>query len=593
MSASTPRSHDMATNLMALFPADEHSYIRWQSRSSEHAHTKPTVTVKEALTLDLYAAHLDAASFAGPGAVGVKLSALHDGHRVCQTLVLDLDSTPLAELRASALIDTLQAAELYPYVTRGSTGRGCHIYLFLTTAIRSASAVSHLQDLRRLVLLAFPSAKLDAFPTASANGGRAVYMPYRGASTDGLGANPLLDPGNDYMPVPLQEAAHLVSRSEPTVLSNFRDETPADQPSFQRHIVTIDVGSPSPDARFELEALRVRGSWRLGVRNSLTLGFSAFASSGLHIEGSRIIAVIRKLHRDSGLFEVSMADDEKRLIDAVARTLTRVKAGRPVAWHPYYGAAGVPSPSIGRPREQQQANNDLIERLPQLRWDGRTGLTDQAVYWTLVYLALRVGHHHELGVAVRVSRRDLAIQANVADKTEQHTLKRLKTMGLVTSGHRAYHKDVGSLVLTCSSRSDDSSPQSTPLYSSKGNTVPDWVEVRQHAAFRARCLGRCAGLIVATLTLHASTPIPLTELSEYVQRPARTLKLPLERLTDVNIVDVQGGNVSLCQDARSRLDDVANVRGAIRAAQNQKEGHERERELYRHRSAMWQAKRAA
>src|SRR5690606_35886030 len=75
-------SSTRAANLMALFPGGDSAFLKW--RATTGSGRKPTATRHQAPTMADYAEHLAAASFAGPGAIGVKLARTsEDGNIVC------------------------------------------------------------------------------------------------------------------------------------------------------------------------------------------------------------------------------------------------------------------------------------------------------------------------------------------------------------------------------------------------------------------------------------------------------------------------------------------------------------------------------
>lgn len=317
------------------------------------------------------------------------------------------------------------------------------------------------------------------------------------------------------------------------------------------------------------------------MRNHLVKGFTAYAASGLGMDEPKVLRAITTLHCSSA---APHAEEELTAwLTAARRTLQRHAHGERVAWHPYYNAAGVTPPApVGSSLALEARRAALQRHAAELSFLGRTGLTDRALYEALVELALQHGGLDARGLAVRVSRRDLASRANLSDNGAMNALKRLRARGLVQiPSQRRQPGQAGSIVLTIEVNAKQRT-QSTPK-PIELPTEQEWVRCFAHVAFRRGSLGPIAALIVAQLQQGGAAGVSVRVLAKRLERAPWRLKHPIDRLVFYGVIEaVESGRLlRLTADFEARLDVAAEQTGAVRARARQKERHEVERTAYR------------
>lgn len=114
-------------------------------------------------------------------------------------------------------------------------------------------------------------------------------------------------------------------------------------------------------------------------------------------------------------------------------------------------------------REQAKSNvNFKLQQLGQWRlecsWKGRGGATDRDVFYALLSIAGKYGWDHREGVTVAASIRDLALEANIGEKTVRNSLKRLHEHSGVRTLKIGGGRKASTFLLTCGSISDSKLP---------------------------------------------------------------------------------------------------------------------------------------
>src|SRR5690606_26586045 len=134
-----------------------------------------------------------------------------------------------------------------------------------------------------------------------------------------------------------------------------------------------------------------------------------------------------------------------------------------IAWRPFYQQAGVTPPTpVGRSDAHVLRVQALQSHCKTIHFAGTTALSDRALYETLIELAKRVGSLHNDDILVRVSRRDLALLANMSDNGARNAVTRLKQRGLVKPLPGVQRGETGSLILVVPPGTANERTQSTP-----------------------------------------------------------------------------------------------------------------------------------
>lgn len=253
---ATPLHGDRTTCLMHLFPGDQRSHLYWEGTTREGK--KRTVTRHAAPLESAFRRHLDPASEPGPGAIGVKFAYETSGgtRRSC-CLALDLDELTVNQVRSTGLVDTLDGLGIRPYFTTGSTGRGCHMFVFADADLPLDHARKGLLALAQLVQEVAPGTRVETFPSSGLVGGKGLFLPYRGAGLDGFGANPLLDSVNDWARVPLEGALDLILRTSRESIFQLTQQVRPTESSVPARTMDAATSSETNLQRFEAEVARL------------------------------------------------------------------------------------------------------------------------------------------------------------------------------------------------------------------------------------------------------------------------------------------------------------------------------------------------
>lgn len=578
-SAALPVLSRLAEALLALFPgnAKRHNCVT----ALEGGQKRAPVRRRGAGPAE-YARHLDPTAYAGVGTLGVfpaRRSAA--GGWVTSFVALDCDATPPEGLQV--VTDALIDSGVFPYLTRGTTGRGAHLYLFLAEPLELEPAHHAARTLAAWTGDLLQRAPVEYRPSSPDAEGSAIFLPYRGAALDGLGFNPLLDPAAGLVPIALAEAERRVHRTPPHALLALAERiaTAAPEPAeaapstFDAPVV---LEPQERDAAWQLELERVRRHWVEGKRQTLAMGLSAYGLVGLRLD----VEVVRR-----GLLELvtERVDEEReRRLQAFELTRVKVERGKPFAWRSYYESAGLTPPSA-----RSGVTSDAVlrrleavgERLAHGRWGGQGGQSERAVLAALVWYAWRFGRLHPEGVSLTLGVRSLALRAGTEVKTVIKALKRLERAGRVRRDktRRRRREEAGVLVLKVSEEKLLHS-YSSPMEQLGG--LLEWCNLYTHPAFATRRLGRvCGELFLALL----ASPEPMTQSAwaRSIFRQPRDCRPHIARLVDHDLVDIQGGRCAVTGGWRDALERAARLTGADRAQERRRLQAEMDREVFRTR----------
>lgn len=587
LSACSTRASDLASQLKELFPPHPslHNCITQLDGTSK---TAPVVWT--AATLKEYGVHLAPASRGGVGALGMYLGEKTEADGLVwwstSFLVLDFDGSRPTEL--VSFINTLAGLGILTYATTGTTGRGAHLYIFLSLLLsqkRAHAAVKHLQAVAHDVGLGLPEIR----PSSWLGNGSPIFLPYRAAGEDGFGVNPLLDPENDLRPVNLGDAHERVRRVAPNVLEAACRELggkaagPVQRDTSSKKIHKGNLrqkASISDPLAAELE--RLAEMFVEPHRQNIIMGVTAYGVRGLGLSGPAVREAVEKFIQQND------RKDYKRRLEAVNYTIKKYARGGLVAWHEFYQRAGVEVPHRVGVSDEVLAQLELAQQLVAYpaAWPGRKGASERSLVQAFVEVLGVHGKLHDDGVATSISQRNLAENARVGTATCQKALRRLRERGLMRPDKSKKRKaeDADVLVLL-----KEGVHKLLHSFSTKGG-LNEWDSLYTHPAFMHGKLGKStAALLIALLA--AETPLTRPELAKRVGRESRAIRRLLEKLLEHEVILGKDGAYQVMTDWEGALERAAQVTGAYRSLVRQEERHVTEREMFHTMLAMTRSAR--
>ncbi len=377
---------------------------------------KEVVTYRRQARPSDYRTHLQASPVGAlglfPGFVGVEERCGDRVRRrwVCRWAVLDLDypqdPEKALEIAAQWARRLRERGFEATFVSRGTTGRGSHLWLFFgdpqpqPLVYRALAAVaSRIEEASGI--------RPELRPSAPYRAGAAVILPYIGALRDGIGLNPLLDP-ETYMPISLGKALYnrVLWGADDGALEALTREHVEERRRRAERIRTREEAW-----RDEVE--RVRREWENGRREVLALGLSGF---GWHLR-------VDYREVESALHELARGEpesDRRRILSRLDYTWKRAQQGGAVSYRRWYEEAGLEPPTgPGKPRP---AELEALRRRVQ-----PTNPADLAVWHTILRLLEVHGRRTEDGQALTlaISQRALAEEAGVSKGAVYNALRRL------------------------------------------------------------------------------------------------------------------------------------------------------------------------
>ncbi len=296
---------------------------------------KKVITIHRGARTEDYARHLSIDSIDGVDALGIIPTypeQVEGKNRwFVSFLALDFDTLSLAEVMR--LVAALEGYRVYVYLDRGTTGRGVHLYIFLSSPLPQGEAHEVLTTIANLSLhigLPYP----EFMPSSASGSGKGIFLPYRGAAENGFGVNPLID--FDGTQIPLDAADPDATEGEifktevedlKTLVEDLSvtDSRPTASPDTSNTLPTSGTYAGGLEA-WDAEMTRLGKVWVEGKRQHLTLGATAYGIRSLGIPADRIKSSIEALERASSDPEV----DQR--MKAVDRTVQRHVRGERVAW---------------------------------------------------------------------------------------------------------------------------------------------------------------------------------------------------------------------------------------------------------------------
>ncbi len=515
---------------------------------------KSVVTIKRGAQPQDYAKHLSPDSHGGTGALGVNPTYPQEfGGRLrwfVRFLALDYDSVNKQEIYC--LIALLEQYRVYVYLDEGTTGRGLHLYVFLSEPLPQGEAhraLTTIASLSKQQKLPYP----EFMPSSASEPGKGVFLPYRGAAEDGFGANPLIDPYGEQ--IALGRIEDEVFRTEVEDLRVFVEE-------FGRHFENKSQATQSPSYHpndtgtydgalkaLEAEVTRLEGFWVESKRQHLALGASAYGVS-LGMSAERIREDIETLESASYPPEV---DDR---LGAVNRTIERHVRGERVAWRKFYALADVEPPRGMRIVAwdvllKLQVLDDSLRSAP---FKGMAGFSDLDVLDSLIEVGRKYGKPHAQGVEVSISTRQLAEIARTGQDTIVNSLKRLAKVGWVKRWNRSRGSNSGSLVLLI----DDKDVISHELDDENMDRIPI-----PRLRWGAGKLGKSVRPILQNL--QGLQPCTRADVARAMGRESRSIRNPVNRLVKQELVeyDEVTNTYSLPADFQVRLFSVLVADGTL------------------------------
>jgi len=525
--------------LRELFPGHPARHLLCNSvyRNESGQATKKVITIHRGASVEDYSKHLDSENHEGRGALGI-IPTFPDStggktRWFVSFLSLDYDSIGVEEVMP--LIAMLEEYRVYVYLDRGTTGRGVHLYVFLSDPLPQREAheiLATIADLSKHLGLPYP----EFMPSSPHRAGKGIFLPYRGAAEDGLGANSLIDPvGGVEIPLDLVK-----SEAYGTEVGDLRDFAKSlgavgskSRTSHESSYNPIDVGTYTGGLEaWGAEMTKLKEVWAEGRRQNLTLGATAYGIS-LGIPDERIKADIETLETASSNPEL---DNRLRAVDC---TIEQHAKGERIAWRRFYDLADVRPPRGNRaaPWEVLLRLQVLGYRLSGIPFKGMAGFTDLDVLEALIEVGKKYGKLHSEGVEISISTRDLALVARVSRDTIFKSIMRLTEDGWIKRSSRGEGTDSGSLVLLV----DEEDVNSHELSPDRDVTDDD---VMFHIIPRFRWgggkLGKTARPILQIL--QRLQPCTRADVARAMERESRGIRNPMNRLWEYGLVDYDEGS---------------------------------------------------
>ncbi len=404
-------SRDYPSILQGLFPGHPARRLLCTGVCPDESgkNKKKVITIKRGAWPEDYSKHLDPKSYAGEGALGIIPTYSKDiGEKTrwrVRFLSLDYDSVSMPMVMD--LVAMLEEYRVYVYLDQGTTGRGVHLYVFPSFPLSQAEAhkvLITIANLSKQLKLPFP----EFMPSSASGPSKGIFLPYRGATDDGLGANPLIDPiGGEH--ISLEAVESEVFRTDVEDLRALVENLGSTQSeSRATHALSygrIDTSTYDGALKaWDAEMARLKEVWVEGKRQNLTLGASAYGIS-IGMSAERIRGDIETMERASSNPEV---DDR---LKAVNGTIERHVKGERIAWRKWYLLADVEPPRGNRivPWEVTLRLQVLEDRLRSSLFKGMGGFTDMDVLDSLIEVGKKYGKLHAEGVEISISTRNLAL----------------------------------------------------------------------------------------------------------------------------------------------------------------------------------------
>ncbi len=546
---------------------------------------KKVITVHQGAQLEDYLRHLSIGSIEGVNALGINPTYPEQrgeqSRWMVKFLALDFDALKLPDVMQ--LIAVLEEHRVYVYADTGTTGRGIHLYIFLYAPLPQWEAhkvLTTIANLSKSLGLPYP----EFMPSSASGPSRGIFLPYRGAEEDGLGANPLIDPNSGAF-IPLGEAEEEIAKTEAIDLQIFIEDLNGDGAYHSTFQDTVDATSRDAigtgtyaDAvkAWQAEVKRLDRFWIEGRRQHLALGVAAYGLT-IGITADTIRKDIKCLETKSDSPEV------KERLKAVDGTVEKHDRGDRVAYRKWYRLADVEPPVGGRvvPYEVFLKLKILEEKLRCANFKGVGGLTDFDVLTELLEVGRRYGESHPWGVKVSISVRDLALRARAGATTISASLKRLEEREprWVKRLDRGVGTNSGSVVLSISKEDVDSYelPEEDTEAEGQGKT-------NFHIPYFRWGTGELGKMIRPILQhLQVLQPCLRADIARAMGRNSRDIKEHMKRLRKYGLVEYDETThlYTLPTDFESRLSQALFANGIHQTDLRHKNLFERERMAFR------------
>jgi hypothetical protein len=555
----------LAQIMMTTWPGHPRRHLNWVSGEE----CKEVREFPERADLVAYSRHLATSACAGPGSIGVLPGINTHGVWRSPWAVLDFDGQRPEAL--APYLDVLRRNGLTFTYSTGSTGRGAHVWFLLDQAITLKQGYGALTFLNR-VARTMGFGRPDLRPDGVAATGSGILLPYRGGDADQAGANPLWDPATgaqillgDLPQHPRQEARSFARLAQRTDAGLYISGVVKPSPRVPR---LPSVLAHDQD-RWATEVQRLAGVWTKGKRHHLTLAATAYGvRQGVAHE--QILADLTGLAEQCG-------DDVAGRRLTIRHSLDRATQGEPLAFHPFYRKADVPSPAGGTTPEVQGIVAGLIGALMAGAWSGRSGKTDRSLLKALLALAWTHGHNHPDGVEVSVAWSQLEIAANIGSRpTLSKSLQRLERAGWLCRAAPPNGFMSGSFVLL-------EQNYITPMTGGETTQVrlEEWCSSAHHLRYGRDRLGKRAEQIIDVLRWFG--PQSKMQLAERLGSRAVDLRDTLSKLSGAQLIETVNDTLVLHPDFDGHLERQEQQDGSQKARDDQERLNKDKRDEYRKR----------
>lgn len=365
--------------------------------------------------------HLYADDPDGIGAIGARpgYKDPFTGKWVVSWIALDVDGVQAAEL--GQLTAWLLEQGLKPYLTRGTTGRGAHLWLLLSRPMPKHRAHQAAQVIASKALqLGYPRPEL--FPSSAWEVGNGIFYPYRGGFKDGLGFNPLLDPETLH-PIPLEhlfpnldlEILAILSADDVAALAHFNQPEALERliPPAQPRKTSRPPATPVDGrANFRDEIKRIQPFYQADNRQNLILGLAAYALMRCGLPQGAVAEELKPL------LEADDQGELPRRLRGIENTYRRHNSGEKIAIDGWYEKAGAHKPT--------RLGKASPEALATMRAFTPTNPTDRLVHAAFIGFVERFGYPAKTPetLCVSLTTRELAQRAGVSEKAARNYLQR-------------------------------------------------------------------------------------------------------------------------------------------------------------------------
>lgn len=269
--------------LQRLFPGHPAKHIELRALKHPDLGKKDAITLPFGAKENLYARHLDVRCLDGSWALGLMAGFPVGPKRWSVSWIgFDFDGNTLTEVLS--FVVALRERDIHAYLTRGTSGRGSHGYVFFTEPVSQPkvhNALKQWANLAEDLGLGRPEIR----PSNPYGPGTGIFLPYRGAEQDGYGFNPIIDTVT-LDAIALEDACTRITRTIPeSFLVRRRDSGKTRTKTAASKVHATGMGSFEA---WEAELRRLKSYWVENKRQFLTLGATAYGLVGLGLPSEKV-----------------------------------------------------------------------------------------------------------------------------------------------------------------------------------------------------------------------------------------------------------------------------------------------------------------